>query len=291
MALTDESAHTHLLGISGSPTARRSRWRRHAPALVLFALLSLAGAYLGLAGSAGGRSDPARSGGPAGPATPNAGNPASSTPSAAAGNRASSTPGAAAATAPASSFGGQATRLRAGIPVGYPKTKEGAQSAAVNYAVAYGSADMFDPARRHDIVTAIVDPKRRDDLLGELDDAFTSAGQGYQLDESGRAPAGLIFVSRTAPVGVKLKRYDGGNATVEVWTAGIVGLAGQNSPTPVTEAWATATVQLRWSHGDWKWVSFTQRDGPVPVSGMQPASSAMDVAAAVEDFAELRYAR
>lgn len=279
MALTDESPHTHLLGNAGSPTARRSRWRRHAPGLVLFALLSLAGAYLGLAGSAGDGSDSTSSGGSAGPAAPSAG------------SRTSSKPSAAGATAPASSFGGEATRLRAGIPVGYPKTKEGAQSAAVNYAVAYGSADMFDPARRHDIVTAIVDPKLRGHLLRQLDQAFSSAGQGYQLDASGRAPAGLIFVSRTAPVGVKLEGYHGGNARVEVWTAGIVGLAGENSPRPVTEAWATATVKLRWSHGDWKWVSFTQRDGPVPVSGMQPASSATDVAAAVEDFAELRYAR
>jgi hypothetical protein len=161
----------------------------------------------------------------------------------------------------------------------------------VNYAVAYGSADMFVPERRHAIVTVIVERASRQDLIRELDQAFSAVGKGYQLDESGQAPDGLTFVSRTAPIGVRLVAFDGGSATVEVWTTGIVGLAGEASPTPVTEAWATATVQLHWSEKDWKWVSFTQRDGPVPASGMQTASSAADVAAGVKDFAELRYAR
>jgi hypothetical protein len=272
MALTDESPHTHLLRNSGSPNARRSRWRRYAPALVLFGMLSVGGAYFGLSGVAG-------DGSSAGPAAPGAG------------PRTSSKPSAASRAAPVSSLGGEATRIRSGIPVGYPKTREGAESAAVNYAVAYGSAEMFDPARRREIVTAIVYGKLSDDLLKQLDEAFSAAGRRYQLDETGRAPAGFTFVSRTAPIGVKLTAYGGGNATVEVWTAGIVGLAGENSPIPVTEAWATATVELWWSRGDWKWVSFTQRDGPVPVGGMQPSSSGADVAAAVQDFAELRYAR
>jgi hypothetical protein len=183
------------------------------------------------------------------------------------------------------------TRIAAGIPVGYPRTREGAQSAAVNYAVAYGSADMFVPERRRQIVAAIVERPRRVDLLRQLDEAFTAVGRGYKLDKSGRPPGGLTFVSRTAPVGVRLVEYGGGEATVEVWTTGIVGLAGPGSPTPVTEAWSTATVRLRWSDNDWKWVSFTQRDGPVPVSGMQAASTADEVAAGVQGFAELQYVR
>jgi hypothetical protein len=161
----------------------------------------------------------------------------------------------------------------------------------VNYAVAYGSADMFVPARRHAIVATIVERARRQNLTKELDQAFTTVGKGYQLDESGQPPDGLTFVSRTAPIGVRLVAFGGGTATVEVWTAGIVGLAGEGSPTPVTEAWTTATIQLHWSEKDWKWVSFTQRDGPVPASGLQTASTAADVVAGVRDFAGLRYAR
>ena len=276
MALTDESPPTRLLRTSQETPKRRSGWRRHATALVLFALLGLAGAYVGLAGP------------PKGGAPPD-GDAAKEAPSA--GSSTAGKPATAGGQATPASLPGGATALRAGVPVGYPKTAVGAQSAAVNYAVAYGSADMFVPARRHEIAAAIVERARRDHLINELDQAFSAVGKGYQLDELGRAPEGLTFVSRTAPIGVKLVGFGGGKATVEVWTTGIVGLAGEDSPMPVTEAWATATVKLHWSDRDWKWVSFTQRDGPVPVSGMQTASSAADVAAGVKDFEELRYAR
>jgi hypothetical protein len=281
MALTDDSPQTRLLRNSQATPKRRPGWRRHGTALALFVLLSLGGAYVGLVG-------PARSGGapPDSPQTeaareiPSAGSSTASKPAESA-ERATS----------AASLPGGATALRAGVPVGYAKSEEGAQSAAVNYAVAYGSADMFVPERRHAIVATIVERARREDLTRELDQAFSAVGKGYQLDESGQAPDGLTFVSRTAPIGVRLVAFGGGSATVEVWTTGIVGLAGEGSPTPVTEAWATATVELHWSDKDWKWVSFTQRDGPVPVSGLQTASSAVDVVAGVKDFAELRYAR
>jgi hypothetical protein len=282
MALTDESPHTRLLRNSQATPESRSGWRRHGAALALFVLLILGGAYVGLVGPGRGGAPPDTSQGEA------AAQEVPSTGSSAASTQAEPDVRATPTTA---ALPGGATALRAGVPVGYPKTEEGAQSAAVNYAVAYGSADMFVPERRHAIVTTIVERARRQDLLRELDQAFSAVGKGYQLDESGQAPAGLTFVSRTAPVGVRLVAFGGGNATVEVWTAGIVGLAGEGSPTPVTEAWATATVQLHWSDKDWKWVSFTQRDGPVPVSGLQTASSAADVGAGVKDFAELRYAR
>ena len=281
MALTDDSPHTRLLRNSQATPKRRSGWRRHGTALALFVLLSLGGAYVGLVGP--GRSGGAPSDTPQTEATreiPSAGSSTASKPAESA-ERA----------APAASLLGGATALRAGVPVGYAKTEEGAQSAAVNYAVAYGSADMFVPERRHAIVATIVERARREDLTRELDQAFSAVGKGYQLDQSGQAPDGLTFVSRTAPIGVRLVAFGGGSATVEVWTTGIVGLAGEASPTPVTEAWATATVELHWSDKDWKWVSFTQRDGPVPASGLQTASSAADVVAGVKDFAELRYAR
>ena len=288
MALTDESPHTRLLRSSQATHKRRSGWRRHGLALALFILLILGGAYVGLVGPGRGGAPPDTSqGGPVAQEVPSE---APSTGSSAASNAAEPGGRATPATDTASLPGG-ATALRAGVPVGYAKTEEGAQSAAANYAVAYGSADMFVPERRNAIVTTIVERAQRQDLLRELDQAFTAVGKGYQLDESGQAPHGLTFVSRTAPIGVKLVAFGGGNATVEVWTAGIVGLAGEGSPTPVSEAWATATIRLHWSDKDWKWVSFTQRDGPVPGSGLQTASSAADLVAGVKNFAELRYAR
>ncbi len=180
---------------------------------------------------------------------------------------------------------------QAGVPVGYPNTPAGAQSAATNYAVAYGSAAMFDPAKRHAIVTAIADPAVTQSLQPQLDGSFSAVTAGFGLDSAGRAPNGLTFVARALPVGVHLLRYDGDTAQVEVWTAGLIGLAGAKSTQPVAEAWATATISLHWVAGDWKWVSFTQHDGPTPVSGLQAPSGADQVSRAIHDFDGLRYAR
>jgi len=280
MALTDESPPTRLLRNSQATSKRRSGWRRYRTALALFVLLGLGAAYVGLVGPAKGGAPPDRSHREAARDAPTTGSSATSVPLGSHGGSALT-----------ASMSGGATALRAGVPVGYAPTKEGAQSAAVNYAVAYGSADMFVPEFRHAIVATIVEPALRQELSKELDQAFTSVGKGYQLDESGQPPDGLTFVSRTAPIGVRLVAFGDGRATVEVWTTGIIGLAGEGSSTPLTEAWTTATVRLHWTEKDWKWVSFTQRDGPVPVSGLQAASNAADLVAGVRDFAELRYAR
>jgi hypothetical protein len=173
----------------------------------------------------------------------------------------------------------------------YPNTRVGAQSAATNYVVELGGAAMFDADRRHALVRRVADPAVEPALQQQFDAAFGAVLATFGLDERGRPPRGLTFVSRVLPVGVQLLDYTGSSARVAVWTAGIVGLAGETSTRPVAEAWSTTTVTLRWTGGDWKWVTFTQQDGPTPVSGLQPPSNARDVADAVASFGELRYAR
>ncbi|MGH3326637.1 MAG: hypothetical protein ACRDPT_02365 [Streptomycetales bacterium] len=182
-------------------------------------------------------------------------------------------------------------RAAAGVPVGYRRTAEGAQSAAANYAVAYGSEAMFEPGRRRAIIAAIADPAVAARLAGRLDAAFAAVGKTYGLDGNGNPPEGLTFVCRTLPVGVRLVSYAGDTAVVAVWTNGIIGLAGDESTKPVAEGWHTMTVTLRWVDGDWRWRSFTQKDGPTPVSGRQPASRADEIARAVTSYEGLRYGR
>lgn len=189
--------------------------------------------------------------------------------------------------------GSGGSRVVAGVPVGYPHTPAGAQSAAANYVVAYGSAAMYSPTRRRAIVDAIADPAVRREIAAQFAVAFGSTGQLFGLDPAGQAPAGLQFVCRALPIGVRLLGYarDGSTAQVAVWADGIVGLAGATSTRPVEDSYSTTTVTLRWAAGDWKWVSFTTADGPTPVSGGQPASPAGTIASAVRTFAGLRYVR
>lgn len=176
-----------------------------------------------------------------------------------------------------------------GIAVGFPHTAEGAQSAAVNYAVALGSAGMYAEASRHSIVTTVADPSAVGRLLGRFDPSYRALGTKLGLRD-GQGQNGLIFVSRTVPVGTKADSYGSDNASVEVWTTGMIGLAGTNSTSPVTEYWQTSTVKLHWS-GDWKVLDVSTADGPTPVNGSQVASTAQDITGAVSQFGGFRYAR
>ncbi|MFC1433550.1 hypothetical protein ACEZDB_23155 [Streptacidiphilus sp. N1-3] len=182
------------------------------------------------------------------------------------------------------------TTTQNGIAVGFPHTGEGAQSAAVNYAVALGSAEMYSTATRKTIVTTVADPSAASRLLGRFDPSYTALGKRLGLDD-GKARSGLVFISRTVPVGTKADGYSADRATVEVWTTGLIGLSGQSSTAPVTEYWQTSTIQLHWTSNDWKVVDVSTKDGPTPVSGSQVASSAQDIAGAVTQFGGFRYAR
>ncbi|MGW0938356.1 hypothetical protein [Streptomyces sp. NPDC002666] len=178
------------------------------------------------------------------------------------------------------------------IPSGFAHDEQGAQSAASNFAVALGSADMFNPASRQTIVQTTHDPSIVDELVTDLNAAYSPEFlKNVGLNEDGSAPAGLTFVSRTIPVGTKLVDHNGETATVEVWCTGLVGMAGQGSTKPVTETWFTISEELKWTGNDWKIESSSQTEGPTPVSGDNRASSADEIAGAVEGYGGFVYAR
>ncbi|MEV6317626.1 hypothetical protein [Streptomyces sp. NPDC051776] len=181
----------------------------------------------------------------------------------------------------------------AGIASGFPKTEQGAQSAAANYAVALGGDGMFNAEARKEIVDRVYAPDvaadRQDDLDRVYSDEKFLAGIGLETD--GSAPADMTFVSRTNPIGTRLEDQEGDTATVAVWFSTLFGLAGEGSKNPVAESWYTNTFQLRWVDGDWKVTDFKQEDGPTPVGRDQAASSAEDMADAVEGFGGFTYAR
>ncbi|GGZ58509.1 hypothetical protein GCM10010387_60500 [Streptomyces inusitatus] len=178
------------------------------------------------------------------------------------------------------------------IPTGHPKTEQGAQSAAANYAVALGSDGMFKTAARENIVRTVHDPATVERLLTDLDKAYSPGFlAGVGLEEDGTAPKGLSFISRTVPVGTSVTEQKGDMVTVEVWCTGLIGLAGPSSVKPVTENWFTLTQKLRWVDNDWKIVSSTQKEGPTPVYGDNRASSADEIASAVAGYGGFTYAR
>lgn len=181
----------------------------------------------------------------------------------------------------------------AGVPAGYAQDEQGAQSAAANYAVTLGSDGMYDQSRRHQIVSGVYAADVAGARQADLDKVYSDKGflTRIGLRHDGTAPDGLTFISRVVPVGAKVEKFDGDTASVAVWYSSLFGLAGEGSRNPVSESWYTTTYEMKWVSGDWKVTDHTQKDGPVPVGRDQAASSAKEMADAVEQFGGFTYAR
>ncbi|MGW6582951.1 hypothetical protein ACWF76_26840 [Streptomyces globisporus] len=199
----------------------------------------------------------------------------------------------AAGSAPTAATGTRPVEGKTGtIPSGFAHDEQGAQSAAANYAVALGSAEMFNQKQRRDIVQSIADSSAAAKLQSGFDADYS---QGFLdqigLDTDGSAPAGSTFVNRTLPAGTKVKSYSSSTAEIEVWCSGLFGLTGEQSTKPVTSGWFTVTMQLKWNGSDWKILETSQRSGPSPVTGDNPVSGSDEIADAVNQFGGFTYAR
>ncbi|ANP55943.1 hypothetical protein J2Z21_007770 [Streptomyces griseochromogenes] len=177
-------------------------------------------------------------------------------------------------------------------PSGFAHTAQGAQSAAANYAVALGSAEMFNKAQREFILQSIVTPSKVTSSEAAMDRAYTPAfNQSLGLSTDGAAPKGYAFVSRTSPIGTKVTESTSDTATVAVWCSGLLGLAGDKSTNPVTNSWFTITMKLEWTGGDWKIITHSQQEGPAPVPGDDKASGSDEISKAVDEYGGFTYAR
>ncbi|WP_055557308.1 hypothetical protein [Streptomyces sp. NBRC 110028] len=179
-----------------------------------------------------------------------------------------------------------------GIASGFARSQQGAQSAAANYAVALSSADMFNRDSRHDLLPQIFTSAAAAPLQTKLDKAYSADSlEKIGLDANGKAPDGMTYISRTAPMGTKVSKFTNTTATVAVWCTGVFGTAGEGSKNPVTNDWFTLTLKLRWAKNDWKTEAYSQKDGPAPVNSDRTASTADEIAKAVEQYGAFTYAR
>ncbi|MGW5903249.1 hypothetical protein ACWFQ6_16005 [Streptomyces althioticus] len=178
------------------------------------------------------------------------------------------------------------------VASGFAHDRQGAESAAANYAVALVSADILKPDRRAEIVREVFVADKQASLADRFDKAYSKEFLSrIGLDENGNAAPGETYVSRTMPIGTKVTGYSDAEASVDVWCSGVFGTAGEKTTNPVTSDWFTMTLQLRWADGDWKVDSFAQKDGPAPVPGDDKASTAEEMAKAVQEYGGFTYAR
>ncbi|RPK94510.1 MULTISPECIES: hypothetical protein [Streptomyces] len=178
------------------------------------------------------------------------------------------------------------------IASGFAHDEQGAQSAAANYAVALGSAEMFTKESRDQILDTVYSPAAADKLRAPQDLAYSTEFLAHLgLDADGNAPEGSTFISRTVPVGTKVLAFEGDTAEVAVWYTGLIGMSGPDSTKPVSTTWKTWTAQLSWSGGDWKVTAASESDGPAPVPGDVAASKSDTISKAVEEYGGFTYAR
>lgn len=179
-----------------------------------------------------------------------------------------------------------------GIPKGFARSEQGAQSAAANYSAALVSAEILKPVARRQIVRQVFVTDKVPELEARLDRAYgkTFLDQAG-LDANGNAARGLTYISRTVPVGTKTVNYSETTTTIEVWCTGIFGTAGVGSNNPVSNDWFTMTLTLKWADNDWKVESFAQKDGPAPVNADRMASTAEEISKAAAEFGGFTYAR
>ncbi|MEV1048056.1 hypothetical protein [Streptomyces sp. NPDC049916] len=178
------------------------------------------------------------------------------------------------------------------IASGFARDEQGAQSAAANYAVALGSAEMFTKESRHRTLDTVYTPAAADRLRGPQDLAYSAEFlDRLGLDADGNAPKGSTFISRTIPVGTKVLAFDDDSAEVAVWYTGLIGMSGADSTKPVSTTWKTWTAKLSWTGGDWKVTADSESDGPAPVPGDVAASPSDTISKSVEEYGGFTYAR
>ncbi|EDY44849.2 hypothetical protein [Streptomyces sp. SPB074] len=179
-----------------------------------------------------------------------------------------------------------------GIPTGYPHTKEGAQSAAANYAVALASEAMLTKERREQLLAQLLVKDQLAPLKQRFDSVYSAAFLAkIGLDPQGSPVDGGTYVSRAMPVGTKTTAYADNEAKVEVWCTSLSGTASKSTTHPVTTTWYTTVLTLRWEENDWRIAAFTQKDGPTPVNGDGTVSTSEEIEKAVEEYGGFTYAR
>ena len=176
-------------------------------------------------------------------------------------------------------------RWVAGVPVGWPQTRQGAVGAAAGYARVL-SAGWFlaESGRRHRAVAAMGAPEALLGLQAAQDEVAAEIARGPF--GAGLARRGVRSLLRTSLLGYRLDRYTPGEAQVALWALVLYGNDGGLAPQSL---YATSTLRLRWT-GDWKLVEAATVPGPVPVQGQATPSAAGELLQAAEQFKEFDYA-
>jgi len=160
-------------------------------------------------------------------------------------------------------------------PKAYPRTKEGAVSAALAYDKAIVRAVFMTPDERRKVIDLISNDAMRDQILKDEEGAAASA-----------AKLSGPKVLRSAPLGYRVPTFTRDLAKVEFWNAVVGGQPAVGEG--VISGFITKTVELGWERGAWRLAGNPMgKDGPSPEANNTEAGNR--VVAAAETFEELNH--
>jgi hypothetical protein len=176
-----------------------------------------------------------------------------------------------------------ATRMEAGVPVGYQQVESGAVDAATNYLVALNSPVVLHPEQVRAEEAVMAAPSYRDQLIAAGDANLRAMNSSFGV--ASNAGMGIQVVIRYVPIAFHVESYDGEHAAVSVWAVWLLAEGGILAP---QQHWLTSTILLEWTAGDWKVTGASSRPGPVPSPPQQlaldPSSPLPDALTQYEEY-------
>lgn len=167
-------------------------------------------------------------------------------------------------------------------PKAYPRTKQGAATAAQAYSEAGMRAVFMSSAEGRAVIDAFSSDAMRDQLAKELEEATAAFSKLFDLPNG----EGQV-VNRSAPLGYRVVSFTKDSARVEIWTATVFGKPGVGNG--IAPIFKTATLDLAFERGAWRLAGLPQsKDGPTPIADNPEASSS--VLSAVKDLQEFSHA-
>ena len=161
-----------------------------------------------------------------------------------------------------------ATRTAAGVPVGYPRTRDGAVAAMAAYGQALADPRVQLDDRRRRAVAAAVGTERYARSLQDAEAVFAARRSGA-VGQALRPGARAVFLA--VPVAFRVVSYDENEALIRSWGVAIV--ASDTGLQP-RASWGTTTTTASWQQGDWKVERVVSRPGPVPAGLGKPSPAA-----------------
>ena len=173
------------------------------------------------------------------------------------------------------------TTVVEGIPIGYPRTREGAAQAAGNYLAALGGRLALDTGRATAALDRIAEPSSRD----RLEKGLTASLQGEEAlwgIQTAARQGQRVIVTQT-PIAYRIDAFTPDEATVRVWTNLNVGVDNRQR---LVAFFAIGQATLTWLNDDWRLRAFDagHQEGDVVPACLQTPTATGGVPAKLDGF-------